>query len=200
MTLQEIWDELAFFDPGVVRLNPPAAARTIAAAETELGVAFSPALRVFLSAANGGFIVNEPVLGVPPVQSALDLVFATRQARTHWGPIGWAEGFVEIGSDGCGNPYVVLLDRQDAGGESPVGFFDTADMAVTEIVASSHLHYLWFVTQDAKWHYRADGKPRGLEEVQWTSTTVVVRPEALSPWRFNEAWMLAHDPALARWR
>jgi len=29
---------------------------------------------------------------------------------------------------------------------------------------------------------------------------VTVRPSALSPWRFNEAWMIANDPGLARWR
>jgi N utilization substance protein A len=33
-----------------------------------------------------------------------------------------------------------------------------------------------------------------------TAKQVIVQPAALSPWRFNEAWMLAHDPALARWR
>jgi hypothetical protein len=73
-------------------------------------------------------------------------------------------------------------------------------MDVTEIVASSYMHYLWFLIQDVKWYHQPDGKPLSREEVLWTSKTVVIRPEALSPWRFNEAWMLAHDPALARWR
>ncbi len=200
MTLNEIDNELGFFSAGVVRRNGPASERDIAQGEAELAVRFAPSLRIVLGAFNGGVIVNEPVLGVPPVQSALDLVFATRQARTHWGAIGWKPEFVEIGSDGCGNPYVLLLDRTDSGGDSPVGFFDAGVMDVTEIVASTYLHYLWFLIQDVKWYHQADGKPLSREEVLWTNKTVVIRPEALSPWRFNETWMLAHDPALARWR
>jgi cell wall assembly regulator SMI1 len=200
VTLEDIHGELVFFASGVVRLNAPASERDLSQGEAELGVKFSPSMRSVLSSFNGGFVVNEPVLGVPPVQSALDLVFATRQARTHWGPIGWKPEFIEVGSDGCGNPYVLLLDRTDSVGDSPVGFFDAGVMEVTEVVASSYLHYLWFLIQDVKWYHQADGKPLSRGEVLWTNTTVVVRPEALSPWRFNETWMLAHDPALARWR
>jgi hypothetical protein len=200
VTLEEIHRELAFFQPGVVRLNPPADERDIAKAEAELDVVLAPSMRAALRAFNGGFIVNEPLLGVPPIQSALDAVFATRQARTHWGAIGWADALIEIGSDGCGNPYVLLLDRDDRSGDAPVGFFDAGVMEVTEVVASSYLHFVWFLIQDVKWYYQADGKPVMRDEVRWTHEAVVVRPEALSPWRFNEAWMLAHDPALARWR
>ncbi len=200
MTIDDIRSALEYFAPGVVRLNPPAAERDLALAESELGVTFSPSSRLVLSTFNGGFIVTEPVLGVPPVQSALDLVFATRQARTYWGPIGWMPTYAEVGGDGAGNPYVLLLDRTDANGESPVGLFDAGVMEVTEVVASSYLHYLWFLIEDVKWRHQADGKPQPREAVQWTSTTVVVKRDALSPWRFNEAWMLAHDPGLARWR
>jgi cell wall assembly regulator SMI1 len=200
VTLEEIHGELAFFRPGVVRLNPPAEERDIAKAEAELDVVLAPSMRVALRAFNGGFVVNEPLLGVPPIQSALDAVFATRQARTHWGALGWSHAFVEIGGDGCGNPYVLLLDRQDQGGDAPVGFFDAGVMEVTEVVASSYLHFVWFMIQDVKWYYQADGRPVVREDVRWSQEAVVVRPEALSPWRFNEAWMLAHDPALARWR
>lgn len=200
MTLEEVREELAFFEPGVVRLNPPAGANAIALAQTEMGVRFSPSLLVVLSVFNGGFIVSEPVLGVPPIQSALDMVHATRQARAYLGPVCWSDGWVEIGSDGCGNQYVLLLDRQGVGCEFPVGFYDAGAGAVTEIVASSYLNYLWFVTQDVKWHYRADGNPRAREEVDWTNRKVIVRPGALSPWRSNEAWTLAHDPALIMWR
>ncbi|MDR7417744.1 MAG: SMI1/KNR4 family protein [Armatimonadota bacterium] len=200
MTLDSIRRELAFFKPGVVRLNEPADDHEVAKAEAELGVRFSPSLRAALAAFNGGYVANEPVLGVPPIQSALDLVFATRQARVHWGPMGWKPGFVEVGSDGCGNPYVLLLERTDSTGESPVGFFDAGLMDITEIVASSYLYYLWFMVQDVKWYHQADGRPLVRDDVVWTNTAVVVRPEALSPWRFNEAWMIAHDPALARWR
>lgn len=200
MTPADIRAELTFFAGDVIRLNAPAAPHAIDLAETELSVRLSPSARAALTAFNGGFVVNEPILGVPPIQSALDIVFATRQARTHWGGLGWAPEFVEIGSDGCGNPYVLLLDRTDASGESPVGFFDAGAMDVTEIVASSYLRYLWFLIQDVKWYHQSDGRPHAREEVLWTNTTVVIRPEALSPWRFNEAWMLAHDPALARWR
>jgi hypothetical protein len=191
---------VAFFTRGVVRLNDPAGEEEIARAEAELDVRLSPALRATLLAFNGGFIVNEPLLGVPPIQSALDLVFATRQARTHWGPMGWKSEFIEVGSDGCGNPYVLLLDHTDPSGESPVGFFDAGVMEVTEVVASGYLHYVWFLIQDVKWHHQADGTSLTRDEVLWTNRTVVIRPEALSPWRFNEAWMLAHDPTLARWR
>ncbi|MDR7486625.1 MAG: SMI1/KNR4 family protein [Armatimonadota bacterium] len=200
MTLDDIHRELAFFRPGVVRLNPPASPGVIARAEAELGVRFSPSMRAVLEDFNGGYVVNEPILGVPPVQSALDLLFATRQARAHWGPMGWKQEFVEIGSDGCGNPYVLLMDRADPDGEAPVGFFDAGVMDITEVVASSYLTYLWFLIQEVKWYHQADGKPLARDEVLWTKATVVVRPDALSPWRFNEAWMLAHDPALARWR
>lgn len=181
MTLEEIREELAFFEPGVIRLNPPAGARAVARAQLELGVRLSPSLLVVLSVHNGGFIVRE-------------------QARAHWGPVSWSDGWIEIGSDGCGNQYVLLLDRQGVGGESPVGFFDAGAGEITEIVASSYLNYLWFVTQDMKWHYRADGNPRSREEVNWTDRKVIVRTGALSPWRSNEAWTLAHDPALIWWR
>jgi len=199
VTIDSIWAELGFFAPGVVRLNPPAEEHDLTMVQAELGVTFPPSLRNILLTFNGGFIVNEPVLGIPPVQSALDLVFATRQARAYWGPLGWLAAFVEVGSDGAGNPFVLLLDRAE-GDESPVGLFDAGVMQVTEVVASTYLHYLWFLIQDVKWRHQADGTPTPREDVRWTSATVVVRPEALSPWRFNEAWMLAHDPGLARWR
>lgn len=200
MTLDEISKELAYFAWTVVRLNAPAEERDIVRAESELDVRFSRSFRAALAVFNGGLVIHEPLLGVPPVQSQLDLVFATRQARTHWGPIGWSSSYVEVGNDGCGNPYVLLLDRVGTSGESPVGFFDTGVMELTEIVASSYLHYLWFLIQDVKWYYGADGKPLVRDEVHWSEKAVLVRPEALSPWRFNEAWMLAHDPALAMWR
>lgn len=200
MTIDDISKELAFFATGVVRLNPPAAERDVTLAECELDVKFPPSLRLVLDTFNGGFVVNEPVLGIPPVQSALDLVFATRQARTYWGPIGWSPSYVEVGNDGAGNPYVLLLDRRDGRGGSPVGLFDAGVMEVTEIVASSYLFYLWFLIQDVRWRHQANGTPHPREPVRWTRKAVVIEPEALSPWRFNEAWMLAHDPGLARWR
>ncbi|MGH2404025.1 MAG: hypothetical protein ACRDGN_06100 [bacterium] len=200
MTIDDICKELDFFAAGVVRLNPPAARRDVTLAEFELNVRFPPSMQSVLTTFDGGFVVNEPVLGVPPVQSGLDLVVATRQARTYWGPVGWAESFVEVGNNGAGNPYVLLVDRRDGRGESPVGLFDGGLMEVTEIVASSYLFYLWFLIQDVKWRYQADGTPHPREPVRWTRKTVVVEPDALSPWRFNEAWMLAHDPGLARWR
>jgi hypothetical protein len=200
VTISDIRRELSFFSADVVRLNAAAAPGSVELAETELGLALPASMRSVLAEFNGAFVVNEPILGVPPIQPALDLVSSTRQARTHWGAGGWAQEFVEVGNDGCGNPYVLLLDRQGDGGEAPVGFFDSGAMAMSEIVASSYLHYLWFLIQDVKWYHQANGKPRPRDDVVWTSTAVVVRPEALSPWRFNEAWMLAHDPALARWR
>lgn len=200
MTIDDIRKELDFFAPGVVRLNPPAGGRDVTFAEFELDVRFPASLRAVLAAFDGGFIVNEPVLGVPPVHFGLDLVFATRQARTYWGPIGWSSSFVEIGNDGAGNSYALLLDRRDSRGESPVGLFDAGLMEVTEIVASSYLFYLWFLIQDAKWRYQANGTPHPREPVRWSRKTIVIEPEAPSPWQLNEAWMLAHDPGLARWR
>ncbi|MGQ0548423.1 MAG: SMI1/KNR4 family protein [Armatimonadota bacterium] len=200
MTIDDIWKEMDFFAAGVVRLNAPAAGRDITLAEFELDVRFPPAMRLVLDAFDGGFVVNEPVLGVPPVPSGLDLVVATRQARTYWGPIGWLPSYVEVGNDGAGNPYVLLLDRRDSRGESPVGLFDGGVMEVTEVVASSYLFYLWFLIQDVKWRHQANGAPYPREPVRWTRQAAVLEPEALSPWRFNEAWMLAHDPGLARWR
>jgi len=144
--------------------------------------------------------VNEPLLGVPPVATALDLVRETRQARTYWGPLGWAREFVEVGADGVGNPFVLLLDRRDERDESPVGLFDAGAMQISEIVASDYLHFVWFIIQDVKWYHGPDGKPIAREPVVWTKHQVTVRPSALSPWRFNEAWMIANDPGLARWR
>lgn len=200
MTLDDVRRELAFFLPGVVRLNEPADKHEVAKAEAELGVRFPPSMRTALAAFNGGYIVHEMVMGVPPVQTALDTVFATRQARAHWSAMGWKAEFIDVGNDGCGNPYVLLLDRIGEAGESPVGFFDAGLMDVTEVVASTYMNYLWFLVQDVKWHCQADGTALARDEVLWSDTAVVVRPEALSPWRLNEAWMLAHDPALARWR
>lgn len=200
MTIEDISRELGFFAAGVVRLNPPAAGRDVTLAEFELDVRFSPSMRDTLSAFDGGFVVNEPVFGVPPIPSGLDLVLATRQARTYWGPIGWLPSYVEVGNDGAGNPYVLLLDRRDSRGESPVGLFDAGLMEVTEVVASSYVFYLWFLIQDAKWRHQANGAPHPREPMRWTRRTVVAEPEAPSPWRSNEAWMLAHDPGLARWR
>ncbi len=200
MVIDDLRRELGFFDPGVIRLNPPAPERDLAKAENELGVRFSPSVRVVLGEFNGGFIVSEPVMGVPPVQSALDLVFATRQARSYWGPLGWTPAFLEVGNDGVGNPFVLLLDRIDSAGDSPVGVFDTGQMAVNEIVASTYMHFLWFLVQDVKWRHQEDGKARARDDVLWTKQRVVVQSDALSPWRLNETWMLAHDPGLARWR
>ncbi len=200
MVIDDLQRELGFFEPGVIRLNPPASERDLAKAENELGVRLPPLARTALSTFNGGFIVSEPVMGVPPVQSALDLVFATRQARSYWGPLGWMPAYVEVGNDGVGNPFVLLLDRTDPSAESPVGVFDTGQMAVNEIVASTYLHFLWFLIQDVKWRYQEDGKPRARDDVVWTKQRVVVQPDALPPWRYNETWMLAHDPGLARWR
>jgi cell wall assembly regulator SMI1 len=200
MGIDDLRRELAFFHDGVIRLNPPASARDLDAAEHELDVRLSPSMRAVLAAFNGGLIVSEPVMGVPPIQSALDLVFATRQARSYWGPLGWSPAYVEVGNDGAGSPFVLLLDRTDPSGESPVGVFDTGRMTVDEIVASSYVSFVWFLTQDVRWGHDADGVPRPGDAVRWTPKRVTVRPAALSPWRVNEAWMLAHDPALARWR
>lgn len=200
MTLDEIKQELTYFASGVVKLNPGALPHQIANAEAQLGVALSPSFRQALGVLNGGHLINEPLLGVPPISSALDLVRETRQARTYWGPIGWAQAFIEIATDGVGNPFALLLDRIDERAESPVGFFDAGSMQIAEIVASDYLHFLWFLTQDVKWHHAPDGKPLSREAVVWTRQSVTVRPSALSPWRFNEAWMIANDPALARWR
>lgn len=200
MTVERVRQALEYFEPGVVRLNPPVGPREVTRAEVVLGVSFPPAFRRALSEFNGGYVVDRPVFGIPPVHSALDLVRGTRQARHLWGALGWSEAYAQVGSDGCGNLFVLLLDRQDEHGESPVGFFDTGCMEVTEVVASTYLHFLWFLAQDAQWEYASDGRPIPREAVVWTAETVVVRPTALSPWRFNEAWMFAHDPILARWR
>ncbi len=200
MTLESIKQELRYFAPGVVKLNPGATALQLSKAETQLGVAFPPTLRQVLSGFNGGHLLTEQLLGVPPVASALDLVRETRQARTYWGNLGWAKTYVEVGADGVGNPFVMLLDRRDEGDESPVGLFDAGVMSVTEIVASDYLHFVWFLVQDVKWYHDPDGKPAAREPVVWTRHEVTIRPSALSPWRFNEAWMIANDPGLARWR
>ena len=200
MGIDDLLRELGFFDPGVIRLNPPASERDLAKSENELGVRLPRSMRAVLGAFNGGMMVSEPVMGVPPIQSALDLVFATRQARSYWGSLGWTDAYVEVGNDGAGGPFVLLLDRTDPLGESPIGVFDTGQMTVDEIVASTYTHFLWFLTQDVKWRHQADGTARARDDVRWTAKQVIVQPAALSPWRFNEAWMLAHDPALARWR
>jgi hypothetical protein len=200
MTLEEIKQELSYFAPGVCKLNPGAMPNQLIRAERLLAVVFPPAFRLVLSEFNGGFIVGEPLLGVPPVATALDLVRETRQARTYWGALGWAPHHVEVGADGVGNPFVLLLDRRDERDESPVGLFDAGAMQITEIVASDYLHFVWFLIQDVKWYHGPDGKPIPREAVVWTRESVKVRPSALSPWRFNEAWMVANDPGLARWR
>ncbi len=200
MTLEQIKQELGYFAPGVCKLNPGAMPNQIARAETLLGLVFPQTFCEILSEFNGGTFVNEPLLGVPPVATALDLVRETRQARTYWGPLGWAREFVEVGADGVGNPFVLLLDRRDERDESPVGLFDAGAMQISEIVASDYLHFVWFIIQDVKWYHGPDGKPIAREPVVWTKHQVTVRPSALSPWRFNEAWMIANDPGLARWR
>lgn len=200
MTPDEIIREMAYFSPGVVRLNEGAAEQHISRAETVLGVRFSASFRRSLAAFNGGHLVNEPLLGVPPIHSALDLVKVTVQGRAYWGPMGWSNRFVEVGTDGCGSPYALLLDRHDERGESPVGLFDSGSMQVTEIVASDYLHFVWFLMQDVMWDHDPEGRAIPREAIVWSDHKVIVHPGALCPWRFNEAWMLAHDPGLARWR
>jgi len=200
MTLEDIRQALGYFAPGVCKLNPGAKPNQITRAETLLDVVFPSTFRQILGAFNGGVVVHEPLLGVPPVATALDLVRETRQARTYWGALGWSREFVEVGSDGAGNPFVLLLDRRDERDESPVGIFDVGAMQVSEIVASDYLHFVWFLVQDVKWYHGPDGRPLARDPVVWTKHQVTVRPAALSPWRFNEAWMMANDPGLARWR
>src|SRR4030066_85757 len=164
MTLEQIKQELGYFAPGGCKLNPGAMPNQIGRAgrppgrhpnqppraETLLGLVFPQTFCEILSEFNGGTFVNEPLLGVPPVATALDLVRETRQARTYSGPPGWAREFVEGGADGVGNPFVLLLDRRDERDESPAGLFDAGAMQISEIVASDYLHFVWFIIQDVK--------------------------------------------------
>src|SRR3990170_39954 len=91
--------------------------------------------------------------------------------------------------------------KQELGYFAPgVCKLDPGAMQISEIVASDYLHFVWFIIQDVKWYHGPDGKPIAREPVVWTKHRVTVRPSALSPWRFNEAWMIANDPGLARWR
>lgn len=200
MNLQRITDELAFFAPGVLRVNPPADAKQVASAEGQLGVTFPPSFRLILAQFNGGHLLTEPLLGVPPIRTSLDLVRATWEARAHWGGNGWSHDYVQVGDDTSGNIFVMLLDRLDDRDEAPVAVFDTATMRLGGVVASEYLHFVWFLIQDLKWSHGPDGRPFSRQTITWTPTSVVVRPEAPSPWRFNEAWMLANDPGLARRR
>src|SRR3989304_4948711 len=102
MTLEQIKQELGDFAPGVCKLNPGAMPNQIARAEALLGLVFPQTFCGILSEFNGGTFVNEPLLGVPPVATALDLVRETRQARTDWGALGWARGLVDGGADAGG--------------------------------------------------------------------------------------------------
>ncbi|MBI3975298.1 MAG: SMI1/KNR4 family protein [Armatimonadetes bacterium] len=200
MTPEEIKQELGYFAPGVLRLNPGALPLHITRAEKSLGLTFPASFRQVLGVFNGGFLLGEQLLGVPPVATALDLVRETHQAHAYWGQLGWSKHFVGVGADGVGNPFVLLLDRRDERDESPVGLFDAGSMQITEIVASDYLHFVWFLIQDVRWNHDPEGKPLEREAVVWTRQSVTVRPGALPPWRFNEAWMIANDPGLARWR
>src|SRR3972149_2955211 len=106
MTLEQIKQELGYFAPGVCKLNPGAMPNQIARAETLLGLGFPQPFGEVLSEFKGGTFVNEPLLGVPPVATALDLVRETRQARTYWGPLGWAREGGGGGGGRAGDPLV----------------------------------------------------------------------------------------------
>lgn len=200
MTLEKLRQELGYFAPGVLKLNAGAQPRQITRAEGALGLAFPLSFRQALALFNGGFLLGEQLRGVSPVATALDLVRETRQAYAYWGSLGWKKEYLSVGADGVGNPFALLLDRRDERDESPVGLFDAGAMQISEIVASDYLHFIWFLIQEAKWYHDAEGKPLEREAVVWTAKEVTVRPGALSPWRFNEAWMIANDPGLVRWR
>lgn len=200
MTPGKIEQELGYFAPGVLKLNAGALPQQVVRAEKALGLTFPLSFHKMLCLFNGGFLMGEQLLGVPPVGTALDLVRETRQAYAYWGSLGWSKQYVSIGADGVGNPFVLLTDRRDQQDESPVGLFDTGSMQISEIVASDYLHFVWFLIQEVKWYHDPHGRPLEREPVVWTSEAVTVRPGALSPWRFNEAWMIANDPGLARWR
>jgi len=200
MTLGILEQELGYFAPGVLKLNAGALPHQITRAEKSLGLIFPSSFRQGLGSFNGGFLVGEQLLGVPPVATALDLVRESRQAYAYWGSLGWSRQYVSVGADGVGNPFALLLDRRDERDESPVGLFDSGSMQISEIVASDYLHFLWFLIQEIKWYHDPDGRPLEREPVVWGADSVTVRPAALSPWRFNEAWMIANDPGLARWR
>src|SRR3989304_9463440 len=111
MTLEQIKQELGYFAPGVCKPNPGAMPNEIPRAEALLGLVFPQTFCGILSEFNGGTFVNEPLLGVPPVATALDLVRETRQARTDWGALGGAPEVVEVGADGVGTPLVLLPGR-----------------------------------------------------------------------------------------
>jgi hypothetical protein len=191
--LDRVDQEIGYFNRGVVHLNPPASPADITAAQQQLSVHFAPSLRRFLEWHNGGWIVRDGVYGVPPIERQLDLVHMTTLYRRLHND-DWPLSFLIIADDGCGNPYVVVTDKVDERGESPVVLVNGISLEVEFVAGSNYLTFVWFMVHDLARIRRPDGEYLPDDELDRLD------PDWRTSWMVRPDFMLAHDPDVARWR
>jgi hypothetical protein len=171
MTLQEEVFQLATLAPGPPNEPLPAG---ISHAEIDLftertGLPIPPELRAWLLFTNGPCIGPGGIYGIRPKRNHLDI-----EGHYEYLPEFKENRWIPIGSDGCGDYYVIALAPHHQSLD-PVYFIDLhldgCFAKPTYVVASGFLRFLRFLFREEL----------GLE----------------SGWPFDEKMVLANDPDLA---
>jgi len=102
--------------------------------------------------------------------------------RDRW---GMPHRYWPVAGDGCGNYYVLAMDKIGASGESPVGFIETMESATEPAywAASSYAHFVFFLSTR---HCAEKG-----------CSKFITYPSTIA-WPFDPTFVLSIDPDLER--
>lgn len=172
MQVQELGEGLAAACRGGARCQPPATAAQLEAHQKSCGVRLSDELQQWLSLCDGAELNGGCLLGVHERKMAETIGQTLRQIRELAPGMLPTETTIPIGNDGCGSQYVI-----DPGLGGPLGravyFIDCDRFGRFEYtVASSVLHFVWFMLDD----HLGDRR-----------------------WPFDRGYVLEHDPGLREW-
>ena len=132
-------------------------------------------VRTWLKIANGLYVGNQGLLGIPTKHSTFDME-ETLELHPTWTDKGW----LPVGDDGFGNYYVIPL-KGDYGPGFPVVFFDhETDMDSAQYIVASDLeHFIRFLIEC---ELRITGWPFGKEEMLERDPAILNFTGVALPW------------------
>ena len=145
MEAKHIARALLFTPDPRLTLQVAASLLTIERVETTASVTFSGEYTDFLLQTNGVWVGGDALLGVPPVEAALDGLQTRELFLQDWPP---GAGWWPVASDGLGNYYVLMTRPPDGVGGAPVGFVETGTSLskIHSVVASSYWAFVFFIS------------------------------------------------------
>ena len=148
------------------------------------GITIPEELKEWLNISNAPYLWNGGFCGINTPENFSDIEYLFT-LRPNWLSKGW----IPVAKDGCGNYYIVPT-RGELGEGFPVFFSDTyEDWDIpTYIVASSVGKFLEFALQEA------------LDEAPLLRPHSTQKYVYTAPWPFNQAFVLAADPDIVRFR